>query len=74
MSTAPNIDVRILVTGVERFREALYRCQLQVEQLNRIWEERAHVWAVTEGQWPDRFTLLNRYVRTGQEPPYLFND
>lgn len=26
------------------------------------------------GQWPDRFTLLNRYVRTGIQAPYIFND
>lgn len=27
-----------------------------------------------EGQWPDKFSLLNRYVRADLEPPFLFND
>lgn len=27
-----------------------------------------------EGQWPDKFALLNRYVRTDYEPPFIFND
>ncbi len=27
-----------------------------------------------EGQWPDKFALLNRYVRTDHEPPYIFNE
>lgn len=26
-----------------------------------------------EGQWPDKFSLLNRYVRTGLEPPFIVN-
>jgi hypothetical protein len=26
-----------------------------------------------EGQWPDKFTLLNRYVRTDLEPPFIIN-
>lgn len=27
-----------------------------------------------EGQWPDKFSLLNRYVRTDCEPPFIFSD
>ena len=31
-------------------------------------------WATLPGEWPDNFTLLNRYLRTGVRPEFLFND
>lgn len=30
------------------------------------------IWLATDaGEWPDRFVLLNRYLRTGCEPEYF---
>ena len=29
-------------------------------------------WLTQPGEWPDKFTLLNRYLRTGVKPPFLF--
>lgn len=32
------------------------------------------LWAALPGEWPDNFILLNRYLRTGVKPPFLFNE
>lgn len=32
------------------------------------------MWATLPGAWPDQFTLLNRYLRTGVKPEWLFNE
>jgi len=32
-------------------------------------------WLIIEGgNWPDRFSLLNRYLRTGVEPEYFSDE
>lgn len=45
-----------------------------LNQLTKVFEDRDKWYAINEGQWPDRFTLLNRFVRTGLRPPFIFND
>jgi len=32
------------------------------------------LWAIMPGEWPDNFVLLNRYVRTGVKPGFLFSE
>lgn len=61
---------------------ALRRMSLSTEATTRVLHTLAHVVAVNrehwlcegEGQWPDKFILLNRYVRTDLEPPFIFNN
>lgn len=44
-------------------------------QLAEIINQHREQWLCEgEGQWPDKFSLLNRYVRTDLEPPFIFND
>lgn len=42
--------------------------------LNVITEHREELLCTGPGQWPDKYTLLNRYVRTDLEPPFIIND
>lgn len=47
----------------------------QFKRLNHasaVW--RTSMLPILSGKWPDRFTLLNRYVRTGQEPEYFTDE
>lgn len=47
----------------------------EFSKLSEIIRERREQWLCEgEGQWPDKFTLLNRYVRTDYEPPFILND
>lgn len=44
-------------------------------KLRKVIETHRERWLCeNEGQWPDKFSLLNRHVRTGCEPPFIFND
>lgn len=46
-----------------------------LKEMSRVIAEHREAWLCGgEGQWPDRFALLNRYVRTDLEPPFIFND
>lgn len=47
----------------------------RLEYFHQVLQDMAdNLHAQSEGQWPDKFTLLNRYVRTGLRPPFIFND
>lgn len=52
-----------------RFAVAQLKCLADV-----INEHREQWLCEGEGQWPDKFVLLNRYVRTDYEPPFIIND
>lgn len=42
---------------------------VQLKQLGQVIDSLRPVWLVENGgDWPDAFTLLNRYLRTGIEP------
>lgn len=44
-------------------------------QLAKLFAENRLIWLVTwGGEWPDKFVLLNRYMRTGCEPDYFDDD
>lgn len=46
-----------------------------LDEITKVIEEHRERWLCEgEGQWPDKFTILNRYVRTDYEPPFIFND
>lgn len=45
-----------------------------LSELAQVFEDRDSWHAVCEGEWPDKFTLLNRFVRTGVRPPFILND
>lgn len=46
----------------------------ELAKLTVIFEDRDKWYAINEGQWPDKFTLLNRFLRIGLRPPFIFND
>lgn len=51
------------------------RTALQFKRYGAFVQAHREEWLTTlPGQWPDKFTLLNRYVRSDLEPPYIFND
>lgn len=54
--------------------DAVAQFQRSVDEFLQAFGEFSDWWATLEGKWPDRFVLLNRYLRTGQEPPFIFND
>ena len=60
--------------GMEKFEEATRIVVTQLQQVTALFEDRDKWYATQEGQWPDRFILLNRFVRTGLRPPFIFND
>lgn len=55
------------VERLERFRKA-------VDVFNEVFADLDKWHAQVEGEWPDKFVVLNRFVRTGVRPPYIFND
>lgn len=56
------------------FRLATLQATKALAKLVAVFEDRDKFYAICEGQWPDKFTLLNRFMRTGLRPPYIFND
>lgn len=71
------IDANMLVRitcGVGQFVSAANQVIQSLNEMAKIFEDRDKWHATTEGEWPDKFTLLNRFVRTGVRPPYIFND
>ena len=57
---------------LRRATEAAIRSLQEFAEIIMAHEEQ---WRIElQGQWPDSFMLLNRYVRTGIRAPYIFND
>lgn len=61
-----------LTVGFQLFTTAVQTATLALQKFN----EQLRVWLLLErgGEWPDKFTLLNRYVRTGIEPEYFSDE
>jgi hypothetical protein len=62
-ATRAGESLNALTLSMQRLAETF--CTLAASDLLRV---------ITPGAWPDQFTLLNRYLRTGVKPEYLFND
>lgn len=63
------------VFDVNAFKDAVDCAVRGLNELAEVVKQHREQWLCEgEGQWPDKFTLLNRYVRTDREPPFLFND
>jgi hypothetical protein len=70
-----------MTDGVIKIQVNLLQFQLatrevirQLDRLAKVFEDRDKFHASYEGQWPDKFVLLNRFVRTGLRPPFIIND
>lgn len=71
------IDTSVVVhmsVAFEGFNRSLRQAAKALGDLGRLFEDRNKWYAVNEGQWPDKYVLLNRFLRTGLRPPYIFND
>lgn len=64
MFTDCSSALRSLGHSVERTTQALRQYAARLEPM----------WAYMPGEWPDKFVLLNRYLRTGVKPPFLLNN
>lgn len=65
----------VITCNMERLAAQVRRTTEQIKELSVVIERNCEHWHCTlSGDWPDKFTLLNRYVRTGVEPEYIFND
>lgn len=61
--------------GLLQFGQACEAVTAALRAFGVVIESHREEWTITlQGQWPDEFTLLNRYVRTGLRPPFIFND
>lgn len=60
---------------IRQFTAQVQQVTASLEGLAAVIERNRERWYCTSpGDWPDKFALLNRYVRTGIEPTYIFND
>lgn len=57
------LQLRLAIIGVNR----------ALKSLATVFEDRDKFYAACPGQWPDEFTVLNRFMRTGLRPPYIIN-
>lgn len=58
-----------------QFGQACARAAIALNVFGSFIHSKREEWiTIYPGQWPDKFTLLNRYVRTGLQPPFIFND
>lgn len=63
------------VRCVNQFEASARRARKSLSDLWNVIDKNREFRLVSgPGQWPDKFSLLNRYVRTGLEPPYILND
>lgn len=63
-----------LSVSMDGFNRSVQQATTALRSLSKLFEDREKWYVITEGQWPDKFILLNRYVRTGLRPPFMFND
>jgi hypothetical protein len=64
------IDIHVIT---RKFQEAMTETTRRLNEFAKVFDDRDRWYVANEGQWPDRFVLLNRFVRTGKRPPYIFN-
>lgn len=54
---------------------ATMRATESIKMLGGIVQYLRPQWLLTmSGEWPDRFVILNRYLRTGVEPEYFSDE
>lgn len=63
-----------LSKGFEQLNGACATAVKAFADFGRLFEDRDKHYAVNEGQWPDKYVVLNRFMRTGLRPPFIFND
>lgn len=71
------IDTAIVVRlscDFYRFSRQVREVTASLAKLAKVFEDRDKWFTVYEGQWPDKFVVLNRFVRTGLRPPFILND
>lgn len=71
MTTESSIRFHIACLNL---RLAVHRSTEALGKLAKVFEDRDSWHAVCEGKWPDKYTLLNRFLRTGIRPPFIIND
>lgn len=70
-----HLDFRVLATGWAEAGEAMCKLSVFVARFSdALIDALDPLWAILPGEWPDNFILLNRYLRTGTRPPFLFNE
>lgn len=57
-----------------QFRVACLKAIKQLNALTAVFQDRDKFYAIHPGQWPDKFAVLNRFMRTGLRPPFILND
>lgn len=67
------ITIKFQITTLQ-LRLAVLSATKSLARLAAVFEDRDKFYVVCEGQWPDKFAVLNRFMRTGLRPPYIFND
>lgn len=67
------VAIRLHISTLQ-FRLSCLQAIKGLNALAAVFEDRDKWYAVCEGQWPDKFTVLNRFMRTGLRPPFIFND
>lgn len=67
------ISIRFQISTLE-FRLACLKAIKGFNALAAVFKDRDKWYAIYPGQWPDKFTLLNRFMRTGLRPPFTLND
>lgn len=68
-----SIAIRFQISTLH-FRLACLKAIKGLNALASVFEDRDKWYAIYPGRWPDKFTLLNRFVRTGLRPPFILND
>lgn len=68
-------EINTLTLIMNSFADIVRMTTDALNEMAQIVAEHREQWLCEgEGQWPDKFTLLNRYVRTDYEPPFIFNE
>lgn len=73
--TAENLtDLTDIGEALRQMAQSAERAARGFKMLGNVITEHREQWLCEgEGQWPDKFILLNRYVRTDLEPPFIIN-
>jgi hypothetical protein len=69
LETSINLSI-----DMQRFQLQMFKVGEALDGLAKQFEDRDKWHATVPGQWPDRYVLLNRFVRTGARPLFIFND
>lgn len=68
-------EFNLISVAMLDFGDAIKCVTDALSEMAQVIEEHREQWLCeSQGQWPDKFALLNRYVRTDYAPPFIFND